>query len=146
MSGELAAPEPVEPIAAALRADAADIGTLTRVLVTSLPEALPDGMVDVERDRSLADRMAGRPGSVTKVTVTFPDRVLELRPGDGHPVAEARHVVRGVVISRQRVGLDEWVHELATGLAALASRDAAARSALAALLGAGEDFDRPAAR
>jgi L-threonylcarbamoyladenylate synthase len=39
-------------------------------------------------------------------------------------------VVRGVVISRRPVGVDEWLHALAEDLTRIAARDAAARAAL----------------
>lgn len=135
MTGEASGPESVERIAAALRADSADAATFARVLATTLPEALPPDMVRVERDRSLADRLAGRAGEPRSITVTFPEKVLELATADGRVVAEARTVVRGVVISRARLGVDEWVQVLASELASLATHDAAARAALASLLG-----------
>jgi hypothetical protein len=40
-----------------------------------------------------------------------------------------------VVISRRTVGVDEWLQTLAEDLTRLAARDAAARAALARLLG-----------
>jgi hypothetical protein len=48
--------------------------------------------------------------------------------------AEIRQVVRGVVISRKEVGVDEWLAALAEELTQLAHRDARARAALARLL------------
>ncbi len=134
--------EPADPgsldlVTAALRADAADVSSFTRVLTNTLGDALPDGMVEVERERSLGDRLAGREGTPVAVRVTAPEKVLELRAGKHGPLAEVRQVVRGVVISRRQVGVDEWVRALAGELTALAARDAAARAALASLLGAG---------
>lgn len=132
--------EPIEPdalelVAAALRADVHDVATFTRLVTESLGASLPAKMVDVEYDRSFADRLAGRPGKPVAVSVTFPERVLELRDGRHGPDAQVQQVVRGVVISRRQVGVDEWVQVLAAELTALAARDAVARSALAALLG-----------
>lgn len=134
--------EPVDPgsldrVAAALRADAADVAAFTRVFTATIGDALPPGMVEVERARSLGDRLAGRDGVPVAVRVTFPERVLELRAGRHGPDAEVRQVVRGVAISRRQVGIDAWVRALAVELTALADRDAEARAALAALLGAG---------
>jgi hypothetical protein len=123
-------------VAAALRADAVDVASLARVLTTTLGDALPAGTVDVDRERSLADRLAGRPGSPVAVRVQVPDRVLVLQANRrGQPVAEVHQVVRGVVLSRRPVGLDEWVGELASELTRLAERNAAAREALERLLG-----------
>jgi hypothetical protein len=48
---------------------------------------------------------------------------------------ELRQVVRGVVISRREIGVDEWLLALAEDLRALAARDASTRAALARLVG-----------
>jgi hypothetical protein len=123
-------------IAAALRSDTADIASYARVLTNTLGDALPPGMVTVERRRSLADRMAGRDGEPVALTVTTPDEELELRQhGHGQVVGEIRQVVRGVVIKRRPAGIDEWLVALAGVLAELAQRSARARAALSDLLG-----------
>ncbi|HEY7858988.1 MAG TPA: hypothetical protein VIC82_10865 [Candidatus Nanopelagicales bacterium] len=132
--------DPVDPasldlVVAALRADAADVASLTRALSAGIGDALPPGMVTVERDQSLSGRLRGREAVPKAVTISFPERQLELRTGKHGSEAEIRRVVRGVVISRQQVGIDEWIRSLATELTALAERDASARTALAALLG-----------
>jgi hypothetical protein len=117
-------------IAAALRSDRADVESLTRVLTSVLGDALPPGMVEVERKRSLADRMSGREGAPVALTVTTPDEQLVLRASSG----EVRQIVRGVTIKRSTVGVEEWLVALAGVLAKLASRNAAARDALENLL------------
>ena len=132
--------DPVDPasldlVVAALRTDAADVASLTRALSAGIGDALPPGMVTIERDQSLSGRLRGREGVPKAVSISFPERELELRSGKHGPEAEIRRVVRGVVISRQQVGIDEWVRSLATELTALAERDATARTALATLLG-----------
>ncbi len=52
-------------------------------LADRLPAALPphvaDGALDVERDRSMGDRLAGRPGRVALVRVRGPEQILTLR-------------------------------------------------------------------
>jgi hypothetical protein len=122
-------------IAAALRADRADVESYTRVLTTVLGDALPPGMVEVERKRSLADRMNGRPGTPVSLMVTTPDEQLLLRQ-EAHGVhAEVRQIVRGVTIKRSTVGVDDWLVALAGVLARLAAGSAAARDALTRLLG-----------
>jgi hypothetical protein len=120
-------------IAAALRSDRADVESLTRVLTSVLGDALPPGMVEVERKRSLADRMNGREGTPVALTVTTPDSLLVLRAGN----AEVRQIVRGVTIKRSTVGIDEWLVALAGVLSKLAGNSAAAREALTNLLGQG---------
>ncbi|MFL6077349.1 MAG: hypothetical protein ACJ73S_28645 [Mycobacteriales bacterium] len=135
MTGEPGPGWDLHVLIAALRADRSDVESYTRVLTDTLGAALPAGMVEVDRRRTLADRMSGRPGQPVAVRVRCDDRELELRQGGRGVTAEVRSVVRGVVISRRPVGVDEWLTLLAEELAALAERDAAAREALARLLG-----------
>jgi hypothetical protein len=119
---------------ATLRADRSDVESYGRVLTNVLGDALPEGMVEVDHRRSMADRMSGKPGQAVAVRVHTPERELELRQGRrGGVEAEVRNVVRGVVISRKQIGIDEWLTILAQELNALAARDAAARNALTRL-------------
>ena len=90
-------------VTAALRADSADAAIYARVLTQSLGDSLPAGCVTVDRDRTMSDRMHGRPGTVTKVTVRLGERVMTLGVQRGAPVAEVCREVRGVVLSRQPV-------------------------------------------
>ncbi|RJQ82182.1 hypothetical protein [Amycolatopsis panacis] len=120
---------------AALRTDRADVASYSRVLSETLGDALPPGMVEIERRRSFADRVAGRLGQPVEVRVSTPQQQLVLTAtGDGSVVAEIRQVVRGVVISRRSAELEEWLTVLANELQALAGRDAKAREALSRLL------------
>lgn len=125
----------VAELAASLRADAADLDVYARVLTAALADALPPGVVEIERKRSLADRMAGREGAATLVRVNFTDASYELGAGAHRP--EARVVVRsgGVVISRKPVTIASWAEQLAARLTALASESQDARTALGRLLG-----------
>ncbi|WP_328606799.1 hypothetical protein OG943_44075 [Amycolatopsis sp. NBC_00345] len=123
-------------LVATLRTDRADVESYSRVLSETLGAALPPGMVEVDRRRTFADRVAGRTGQPVEVRVTTPDQLLVLTAGRGGGVAaEVRQVVRGVVISRRDTELDEWLTVLASKLQSLASRDERAREALARLLG-----------
>ena len=137
MTLEPPGPDSVDLVASALTsaADLSDVGMFVRVFTRSFADALPEGMVDVDVDRSLSDRLAGRPGTPTAVRITFPDKRLELRATRGWPDAEVHQVVRGVTLSRRQVPVEEWVHTLAAELTDLAARNAQARAALAALLG-----------
>jgi hypothetical protein len=128
-------PTDVDLLAAALRADAADLDVYARVLTTSLAEALPDGMVTVDRQRSLGDRLAGRPGTVTGVHVAVGDCQLDLVRHRGRLDARCAQRVRGVVISSKSVTVDEWVRVLAARLAEQAEASSAAREALRRLIG-----------
>ena len=111
-------------VAAALRADSADVAVYARVLTDSLGDALPKGVVTVDRARSVSDRMRGRPGEVAKITVRLGDQMLTLAVQRGQPVAEICREVRGVVLSRQPAGLQEWINDLARELAAQAQQNA----------------------
>ena len=92
--------------------------------------------MDVEYQRSMGDRMAGRPGKPVRLIVRGPERELELsQDSRGAVQAQSRKVVGGVVISRKPIAIDEWVQQFAAELSALAAANAAARQALAALLG-----------
>ena len=124
----------LEMVAAALRADSADVAVYARVLTESLAGALPPGCVQVDRDRSLADRMQGRPGRVTKITVRLGDQVMTLTPRESAPAAEICKEVRGVVLSRRPVGIQEWAGELARALVSYADQNAEAAQALRRLV------------
>jgi hypothetical protein len=124
----------LDMVAAALRADTADVAVYARVLTESLGGSLPPGCVQVDRDRSLSDRAKGRPGQVSKITVRLGDRLMTLAVRGGQPVAEICREVRGVVLSRQPVGIQEWAGELARALVEHAEQNAQAAQALRKLV------------
>ena len=121
-------------VAAALRADSADVAVYARVLTDSLGDALPEGVVTVDRERSVSDRVRGRPGEVAKITVRLGDQVLTLAVRRGQPVAEICREVRGVVLSRRPVQVNEWAAELAKALVAYADQNAQAAQVLRRLV------------
>jgi hypothetical protein len=124
-------------VAAALRADSADVAVYARVLTESLGDALPAGVVEVDRERTMSDRMRGRPGEVSKITVRLGDEVLTLGKQNGRLVAEICKEVRGVVLSRRPAPVDEWLAELARGLVAYADENAQAAQVLRRLVAGG---------
>ncbi len=124
----------LDMVTAALRADSADAAIYARVLTQSLGDSLPAGCVTVDRDRTMSDRMHGRPGTVTKVTVRLGERVMTLGVQRGAPVAEVCREVRGVVLSRQPVAVGQWAAELARALMAHAEQNADAAQALRRLV------------
>jgi hypothetical protein len=124
----------LDMVTAALRADSADVAIYARVLTESLGESLPPGVVAIERDRSVSDRMRGRPGSVSKITVRLGEQVMTLAIQRGAPAAEICREVRGVVLSRQPVPLGDWAAELARALVSYAERNADAARALRRLV------------
>jgi hypothetical protein len=127
----------LDMVTAALRADSSDIAIYATVLTESLGESLPPDTVQVERDRSVSDRMKGRPGRVTKITIRLGDQVLTLRLTGGAPVAEVCREVRGVVLSRQSVPVGQWAAELAKALVSHAEQNAVTADALRRLVAGG---------
>ena len=106
--------------------------------VAALPDAVADGSLAIERDRSLMDRVAGRPGRVGALRLTHGTESLSLRLDGGRPVlAEAAVVSGGVVIARRTMPVGQWLGRFADQVAAVAADRigdaAAAASALAAL-------------
>ncbi|AKJ09526.1 hypothetical protein ABB07_05670 [Streptomyces incarnatus] len=127
-------PDSIDLLTAALRRDAADLNVYAQVLSGTLAEALPPGAVVIERRRSMADRLSGRDGRVDRVEVLLGEQRLVLDLRGGQPKGEVCEEVRGVVLSRRSVALDEWVRELAVAVAARARSDARARVALERLV------------
>jgi hypothetical protein len=106
------------------------------VLTESLGDALPPDCVTIDRARrTMSDRRSGRPGQVEKITVRLGDQVLSLGVQAGRPpAAEICKEVRGIVLSRQPATLQEWVEQLARGLAAHAQQNAHAAEVLRKLV------------
>lgn len=121
-------------LTAALRMDSADVAVYARVLTKSLSEALPPGYVTVERERSVSDRMRGRPGEISKVAVRLGDQLMTLAVRHGQPSAEICREVRGVVLSRDNVPLQQWASALASALVVHAENNAQAAQALRRLV------------
>src|SRR6266481_161113 len=121
----------LDMVTAALRADSTDVAIYARVLVQSLGEALPADCVSVERDRSMSDRMRGRPGEISKVVARLGELQMTLAVRNGQPVAEVCRAVRGVVRSRQTVPVGEWAATLAGALVSYAEQNAQAGGRLA---------------
>jgi hypothetical protein len=120
----------VELLAAALRRDSTDLNVYAKVLSVSLADSLPPGAVKVDRKRSMADRMAGREGEVVSLDVALGETRLAMRTDRGRMLAEISKEVRGIVVSRRQVGMDEWITALARALAESASASARAREIL----------------
>ena len=124
----------LEMVTAALRLDSADVAVYARVLTNSLSEALPPGYVTVERERSMSDRMRGRPGEISKLAIRLGDQLMTLEVKNGQPAAEICREVRGVVLSRQNVPLQQWASALASALVQHAENNAQAAQALRRLV------------
>jgi hypothetical protein len=124
----------LDMVTAALRLDSTDTAIYASVLVKSLSEALPPEYLTVERERSMSDRMRGRPGEISKVEVHLGDQVMTLAVKNGRPAAEICREVRGVVLSRQTVPLQQWAGALASALMSHAESNAKAAEALRRLV------------
>jgi hypothetical protein len=124
----------LDMVTAALRADSADLAIYTRVLTQSLGEALPPDTVTVDRKQSMSDKMRGRPGEITRIAVRFGDLQMTLGVRNGRPEAEICREVRGIVLSRQTVPLQEWTAQLASALVQHAEQNALAAQALRKLV------------
>jgi hypothetical protein len=114
---------------------------LAERLPAALPAGVADAVLEVERERSMGDRLAGRPGSVSALRLRGPEYVLALRLEGRRLVAEAQREVRGVVIARQTPPLGAWLDLLAGQLHVLAveaAGDAAAVTRTLAALGVAE--------
>lgn len=124
----------LDMVTAALRADSNDIAIYAHVLTESLGAALPAECVTVERPRSMSDRMKGRSGAVTRITVRLGDLVMTLGTDRRGLVAEICREVRGVILSRQQVSVGQWADALARALMSYAEQNAATAEALRRLV------------
>jgi hypothetical protein len=124
----------LEMVTAALRVDSADVALYARVLTKSLSEALPPEYVTIERERSMSDRMKGRPGEITRVAIRLGDQLMTLAVKHGQPYAEICREVRGVVLSRENVPVQQWASALASALVVHAENNAQAAEALRRLI------------
>lgn len=130
----MAGPDEIDMLAAALRADLADLDVYARVLTRNLADALPPEMVTIERERSLSDRLTRRPGTVALVRVHTRAGVLELAARPGSPRMSVAYQRGEAILARREVSVAEWVQLLAAELRSRAADSAAARDALARLL------------
>lgn len=130
---------------------AGDPQDLLERLADRLEGALPSRTeaVQVERDRSLGDRLSGKPGRVSLVRVTRGDTAMTLKLQGRGLAAESARVVGGVVIARSAMSVGGWLTALTGQVAALAADlagDASAASTALAGLGlqpAGADLVVP---
>jgi len=127
-------------VAAGLRRDAADVSLFAGFLLTTLSEALPPELVEVERRRSLRERLAGQDGQVVAAHVRLGEERYSLtRTTTGAPPhASVRHEVRGIVLNRQDLPLEVWAQRLAAALLSQAAASGRSAATLDRLLGSGD--------
>jgi hypothetical protein len=116
--------------AAGLRADGADLDAYVEVLARKLEDALP-AETDVRRR---SQGLLSRTKVVEAIEVALGDHRYELRrDGRGVEATRAKRV-RGVVIKREPLELQDWVNGLTSELREQASGSAVARAALERLV------------
>ena len=126
MSGELDSPLQVEMLAASLRADSPDLKAFLEALAAKLEGALPD-QTQVTRHSSLFSREH----PVKEIAVVLGDNQYRLaRERKGPLITSRAKVVRGIVLKTEQIPLEQWIEELAEGLALEAARSAQSRAAL----------------
>src|ERR1700712_517024 len=86
------------------------LGELVDAVESLLPAAVAQSALTVVRRRSLADRVAWRPGSVSLIRLVTRGYIMELvcTPALSYS-AETRRVIRGIVVSRTVQNLGEWL-------------------------------------
>lgn len=122
----------LQPLAAAVSQQAADLNIYAGFLFAALDGALPAEYLQVERHPSLSDRIHGRDGEVIAVSVRLGQNMFDLRRAKvGAPVhSTIAHEVNGIVLSRQSLPLAAWSEALAAALAQLAAQNAGTAAAL----------------
>lgn len=127
-------PMPLEPgslqvdlLAASLRADTSDLKAFLEVLAVKLEGALPH-QTTVTRQ----SRLFSRERPVREILITLGDyqyRITRDQQGTSLTTARAK-VVRGIVLKTDQLVMEQWIEELAEGLALQASQSDQARKAL----------------
>jgi hypothetical protein len=98
----------------------------------ALSEPVAASVLTVLRDRSLADRLARRPGSISEIRLASNGETMTLTHLEGPRfLAQTQRVSGGVVISRRTLTLGEWLSVFAGRIAAAAG-DAAGEASAAA--------------
>jgi len=102
-----------------------DPESLLRELIDSVTRSLPAEVastaLSVERSRSLADRLAHRPGAITGLRLTGPAEALSLsREPGGRWAPEVEQRYGTVSLSRRTIPLGRWLTAFAQLVAALA--------------------------
>ena len=124
------ADEDIDLIAAALRADGADLDVFLEVTAKKFEDALPDHTT-VKRYGWLHARR----GKVEQLEITIDEWIYSLRHVHHGVHGYLTHVVHGIKLATNEVSLDEWLRALSAALARFADHQARGRDALQRLLG-----------
>jgi hypothetical protein len=105
------------------------LSELVDSVARSLPADVASSALSVERRRSLADRMAHRPGAITRLRLAGPTEALSLQYEPGPRwTAEVEQIYGTVTLSSRTMTLGQWLTafaQLVAGLAADAAGDSA---------------------
>jgi hypothetical protein len=122
--------EPLDLLAASLRADSTDTRSLIEALAAKLESALP---TQTTIDRKAA-RLFSNKKRVESVKVVLGENTYELSIAGDTAKPTRRKTVGGIAIRNENLSLDEWLSGLTHALSAEAGRSEAARIALEQLL------------
>jgi hypothetical protein len=122
----------LQPLAALVSRQAADLEVYAGFLFAALDGALPPDLLVVQRKSSLAGKLRGKQGEVVGVSVRLGERRFALRRTQvGSPTrASIAHEVGGIVLSTNEVALGEWSQALTQALHQLAQHNSGAATAL----------------
>jgi hypothetical protein len=124
------APHRFDLAASSLRADGSDARALAEALAHKLSSALPD-QTRVHRKSA---RLLSRDKRLERVEVQLGDDTFTLSLDAGSTQTTRATTVRGIVIRRQELPLEQWLDELSGALDAEAERSEASRASLERLL------------
>ncbi len=119
----------VEMLAASLRADATDLGAFMEALAAKLGGALPQ-RTRIERSGG----MFSHNHPVRRISVNLGDWEYVITLEHGGLAASRTHLVRGIALKSEAIGVDEWIETLAAELTLLAERSTQDSAALRRLL------------
>ena len=126
MHDELGEPLQMEMLAASLRADSTDVKAFLEALASKLSGSLPN-QTTVTRHSGLFSREH----PVKEINVSLGDFQYKIsRERQGPVMTQRAKVVRGIVLKTEQIPMEQWIEDLASGLAQIAASNAQARSAL----------------
>jgi hypothetical protein len=117
--------------AAALRADGTELAVSIETLAASLEQAL-GGLAVVERHKVGGFRSKQR--QVGRIAVSLGEQQLELSRSAQGLRCTRNKVVRGITLSREELGLSDWIAALVAGVSTRAEVSERDRAALEGLL------------
>ena len=122
----LGEPFQVDLLAASLRADMTDLKAFLEVLAVKLEEAMPEQTVVARQNK-----LFSREHPVREILITLQDYQYRIsREQGGSLFTQRAKVVRGIVLKTEQLPMEQWIGELAEGLARQAQKSAQARIAL----------------